>query len=1123
MASPLSKKGSNDKKKSSSNDLQPGVTTRNVARKAKIQTRAMSTNLKPSSSLLAAKKKALQKKRTNFEVELRDHFQNAMDSKNVEKGQVELVLEKRMLEHLCLWDPNYPECPERLSSIIDRCNELDLIRRCVLSEICMATKEDVSKLHSPSVYDLLLTTHKSDNTDYLESISAKYDAVYIHPSSHELSLMAAGSTVKIVEDVIRGKAGSGMALVRPPGHHAMTAEPCGYCFYNNVGLAAQHALTELKLSRILIVDWDVHHGQATQQMFYDDPRVVYFSIHRYEHGSFWPNLRQSNFNYVGTGNGTGYNFNVPLNQIKMQDSDYIAIWHQLLLPMALEFSPELVLCSAGYDSALGDEKGEMEISPACYAHLTHMLMGVTGTMVVVLEGGYCLASLAESAALTLRTLLGDPVPPLRSFTPPSESIQETILNCIYVHKPYWNCFNYQPTYSMDTTVLNVSDVTKEKHIVEVKWLGDEERPETFATRNCYPIQPQKFLDDVNRKLSQLKITTDLFVPQHRVCYVYDEAMLKHKNVHESDHPERPERISRIHTRLQEFKLLDRMRKLESRIATDEELELGHTSSLLSWLRSTATCSNQSLANQQEKYDSVYLHNDTFLSASVAVGSVLQVVDAVLGGEAGSGVCIVRPPGHHASEDLPCGFCLFNNVGVAAKYAMSLHSLKRILILDWDVHHGNGTQSMFINDPRVLYISLHRYDHGTFFPSSTEGNYTQVGESSGRGFNVNIPWNKRGMGDKEYLAAFTQIVLPIAYEFNPELVLVSAGFDACIGDPLGGCKVSPECYGRLTHWLMGLARGKLLLCLEGGYNVRSISYAMAMCTKALLGDPVTHNYESRSPPHSSAVESINDVIGVHKQYWKNLRFQKALPKENVLPAPAPSRGLTINKSKPTNAKWTKSEDTAKGSVDQDVFYDCCDNIEEVSCNSESSLNYNSDLNANDSNDSKGFDNANNNTFEIQLMCVEGSSQSGAEGEPSSIPPQPTQTLSEYLAQNMEALMNEDMFAVVPLDWCPHIDGLKPYSSECNVVQRQKCINCDHDEEIWICLECYIPACGRYVNGHMLRHFESTQHSFVLSLADLSVWCSSCESYVDHATLHPFKNAAHMAKFGEEMPLTHSAPS
>lgn len=200
--------------------------------------------------------------------------------------------------------------------------------------------------------------------------------------------------------------------------------------------------------------------------------------------------------------------------------------------------------------------------------------------------------------------------------------------------------------------------------------------------------------------------------------------------------------------------------------------------------------------------------------------------------------------------------------------------------------------------------------------------------------------------------------------------------------------------------MGLARGKLVLCLEGGYNVRSISYAMAMCTKALLGDPVTHNYESRSPPHPSAVESINDVLSIHKQFWKNLRFQKALPKENVLPAPAPSRGLIINKSKPTNAKWTKSEDAVKGSVDQDVFYDCCDNIEEVSCNSESLLNYNSDLNANDSNESKSFDNVNNNTFEIQLMCVEDSSQSEAENASNLDPSQPKQTLSEYLAQNME---------------------------------------------------------------------------------------------------------------------------
>lgn len=137
--------------------------------------------------------------------------------------------------------------------------------------------------------------------------------------------------------------------------------------------------------------------------------------------------------------------------------------------------------------------------------------------------------------------------------------------------------------------------------------------------------------------------------------------------------------------------------------------------------------------------------------------------------------------------------------------------------------------------------------------------------------------QKGMGDSEYIAAFQQVVMPIAYQFNPQLVLVSAGFDACVGDPLGGCKVTPEMYGHLTHWLSSLAHGRIILSLEGGYNVNSISYAMTMCVKTLLGDPLP-TLERVTEPHPSAVLSICNVLNVQKIYWPNLKFRMALPKE-----------------------------------------------------------------------------------------------------------------------------------------------------------------------------------------------------------------------------------------------------
>ena len=189
----------------------------------------------------------------------------------------------------------------------------------------------------------------------------------------------------------------------------------------------------------------------------------------------------------------------------------------------------------------------------------------------------------------------------------------------------------------------------------------------------------------------------------------------------------------------------------------------------------------------DSLDSVYLNKDTLDSALLSAGNVISVVDAVCNDEAQKGVAIVRPPGHHAEKDDACGFCIFNNAAVAAQYACQSHDLKRILIVDWDVHHGNGIQNIFLGSPNVLYISIHRYDHGTFFPGRPDAGVDFIGTGAGEGFNVNIPWNGSGMGDTEYALAFFNIVLPIAYEFDPELVLVSAGFDAARGDPLGRCK------------------------------------------------------------------------------------------------------------------------------------------------------------------------------------------------------------------------------------------------------------------------------------------------------------------------------------------------
>lgn len=188
------------------------------------------------------------------------------------------------------------------------------------------------------MYNVLKSTKNSNDIVSLEDLSAKFESVYLHPKTFDLALLAAGSTIELVDKILCNDIKNGMAIVRPPGHHAMESEFNGFCFFNNVAMAAKYALNEKGIKRILIVDWDVHHGQGTQRFFFDDPRVLYFSIHRFQFGTYWPHLPESDFDYVGRGAGCGYNFNVPLNETGMENGDYLAIFQQILLPVAMEVS-----------------------------------------------------------------------------------------------------------------------------------------------------------------------------------------------------------------------------------------------------------------------------------------------------------------------------------------------------------------------------------------------------------------------------------------------------------------------------------------------------------------------------------------------------------------------------------------------------------------------------------------------------------------------------------------------------------------------------------------------------------------------------------------------------------------
>jgi len=370
---------------------------------------------------------------------------------------------------------------------------------------------------------------------------------------------------------------------------------------------------------------------------------------------------------------------------------------------------------------------------------------------------------------------------------------------------------------------------------------------------------------------------------------YDPVMLKHGCVcgNNSGHPEHAGRLQSIWARLHETGLVKRCERVKARKATIDELKLVHDE-VYALVYGTNSLNRPKLAPHiletlPSRFcllpcggvgvdsDTVWHDIHTSQAARMATGCVIELAYRVAVGDLRNGFAIVRPPGHHAEENQAMGFCFFNSVAIATKVLQQKLNMKRILIFDWDVHHGNSTQQAFYKDPGVLYLSMHRHDKGNFFPGT--GAPEEVGMDAGTGFNVNVAFSgslNPPMGDAEYLAAFRTIVMPIAREYNPEIVIVSAGFDAAAGHPapLGGYKVSSEMFGFMTKELMTMTQGKLVLVLEGGYDLPSICDSAEICIQALLGDEISmlKDDQLRKPPADCAVEDLKHVMEVQANHW-----------------------------------------------------------------------------------------------------------------------------------------------------------------------------------------------------------------------------------------------------------------
>ncbi|OBS81149.1 hypothetical protein A6R68_20671, partial [Neotoma lepida] len=885
-----------------------------------------------------------------------------------------LVFDEQLNDFHCLWDDSFPECPERLHAIKEQLILENLLDRCVPFQARFAEKEELMLVHSLEYIDLMETTQYM-NEGELRILAGTYDSVYLHPA---------------------------LSLGWPPGHHAQRSLMDGYCMFNHVAVAARYAQKKYCIQRVLIVDWDVHHGQGTQFIFDQDPSVLYFSIHRYEQGRFWPHLKASNWSTTGFGQGQGYTINVPWNQVGMRDADYIAAFLHVLLPVAFEFQPQLVLVAAGFDALQGDPKG-----------------------------GYNLHALAKGVSASLHTLLGDPCPMLESPGAPCASARTSISYTLEALEPFWE------------SLVRSVDPQEEDEVEEDKVEEEDEEGHWEVAApplDTWPVQ------------------------QYRTGLVYDEKMMSHCNLWDNHHPETPQRILRIMCYLEELGLVARCLLLPVRPAMDAELLTCHSAEYVERVRATEKMKTRELHREGANFDSIYICPSTFMCAKLAAGAACCLVEAVLSGEVLNGIAVVRPPGHHAEPDAACGFCFFNSVAVAARHAQAIVGRAlRILIVDWDVHHGNGTQHMFEDDPSVLYVSLHRYDRGTFFPMGDEGASSQVGRAAGIGYTVNVPWNGPRMGDADYLATWHRLVLPIAYEFNPELVLVSAGFDAAQGDPLGGCQVTPEGYAHLTHLLMGLASGRIILFLEmeDGEECSSSKPVIKKLPKATnpvsakgMSTPKGKVPEAGLRKTTTALPAKESTLGHTKSKTAKAVLVQGQASERAATGATPDQATSKETVGGTTMDQQASAATTRDVPNQSTSEEAVGETEPIgippaSCADEQTTEASPMQGATAQ---QSPDQLTGNLSSLELSsgaqeapkseeCLLGEAAGGQDVN------------SLMLTQGFGDVNGQDVFyAVTPLPWCPHLAALCPIPAA-GLDMAQPCESCGTLQENWVCLTCY----------------------------------------------------------------------
>ena len=314
-----------------------------------------------------------------------------------------------------------------------------------------------------------------------------------------------------------------------------------------------------------------------------------------------------------------------------------------------------------------------------------------------------------------------------------------------------------------------------------------------------------------------QINPDKVSSSGKTGFVWDEFYQRHNPG--KGHPESALRLKSIVRHLEKRGLLCQLLHIKPRPAPRRWIAKVHTPQYIQYVQEAYHRGKRFIHSRD-----VPISADSFEVARLAAGGVLQAIDAVMAGKVNNAFCAIRPPGHHAFRDRASGFCIFNNVAIGARYIQKKHHLQRVLIVDWDVHYGDGTQDIFYDDPTVLFFSVHQFP---LFPGS--GTEEETGKGKGEGYTINVPLPP-GSGDKEFVAALREILKPRALEFDPDFVLISARFDAHKDDPLGGTKVTAQGFAEMTRIVKEIAKrssnGRLVSVLEGGYNLEGMADSIA---------------------------------------------------------------------------------------------------------------------------------------------------------------------------------------------------------------------------------------------------------------------------------------------------------